>query len=246
MLRTGAARDSHCCRWPQGGGLWPGRQPHPAPSTHAHGLLLACFLPFPLQVVSVAATFAEVWGLVRSTLAQLDLLAAFAEVAAAAPAPYTRPLMLPETGKGGRQGGRVGTRSGAGGHVWQRERLHALRCRGACVRLLRAAVPAACPSPAVPTLGAAACSLACRGGDCAAGQPAPLLGGARGSGLHPQRLPADTRRGKPAFGTFQSLICCLVGWLVLKDCSLRHGEESMSLRAWVHGDGGRRGACERG
>ncbi|PSC71954.1 DNA mismatch repair MSH2 [Micractinium conductrix] len=49
------------------------------------------------QVVSVAATFAEVWGLVRSTLAQLDLLAAFAEVAAAAPAPYTRPLMLPET-----------------------------------------------------------------------------------------------------------------------------------------------------
>lgn len=47
------------------------------------------------QVVSVASTFADVWRQVSATLAQLDLLAAFAEVAAAAPAPYTRPVMLP-------------------------------------------------------------------------------------------------------------------------------------------------------
>ncbi|KAL4431744.1 hypothetical protein ABPG77_002960 [Micractinium sp. CCAP 211/92] len=47
------------------------------------------------QVVNVAATFAEVWRHVSATLAQLDLLAAFAEVAAAAPAPYVRPTMLP-------------------------------------------------------------------------------------------------------------------------------------------------------
>lgn len=47
------------------------------------------------QVVNVAATFGEVWRHVSATLAQLDLLAAFAEVAAAAPAPYVRPTMLP-------------------------------------------------------------------------------------------------------------------------------------------------------
>ncbi|KAL4440412.1 hypothetical protein ABPG75_003413 [Micractinium tetrahymenae] len=52
------------------------------------------------QVVSVAATFGEVWRHVSATLAQLDLLAAFAEVAAAAPAPYVRPTMLPsDTGE---------------------------------------------------------------------------------------------------------------------------------------------------
>lgn len=54
-----------------------------------------------LQVVNVAATFAEVWRHVSATLAQLDLLAAFAEVAAAAPAPYVRPTMLPSDGKSG-------------------------------------------------------------------------------------------------------------------------------------------------
>ncbi|KAI3431433.1 hypothetical protein D9Q98_004485 [Chlorella vulgaris] len=47
------------------------------------------------QVVGVAATFADVWRLVSATLAELDLLAAFAEVAAAAPSPYVRPTMLP-------------------------------------------------------------------------------------------------------------------------------------------------------
>ena len=46
----------------------------------------------------MAATFVEVWRLVSATLAELDLLAAFAEVAASAPAPYTRPVMLPSEG----------------------------------------------------------------------------------------------------------------------------------------------------
>ena len=48
----------------------------------------------------MAATFVEVWRLVSATLAELDLLAAFAEVAAAAPAPYVRPVMLPSDGEG--------------------------------------------------------------------------------------------------------------------------------------------------
>jgi DNA mismatch repair protein MSH2 len=53
---------------------------------------------FFAQVVGVAATFVEVWRLVGARLAELDLLAAFAEVAACAPAPYTRPVMLPAEG----------------------------------------------------------------------------------------------------------------------------------------------------
>lgn len=60
--------------------------------------LPTCLLP-PLQVVNVASTFVEVWRLVSATLAELDLLAAFAEVAAAAPAPYVRPVMLPSEGE---------------------------------------------------------------------------------------------------------------------------------------------------
>ena len=52
-------------------------------------------VPAPPQVVAVAATFAPVWRLVSATVAELDLLAAFAEVAASAPAPYVRPTMLP-------------------------------------------------------------------------------------------------------------------------------------------------------
>ncbi|KAI7843327.1 hypothetical protein COHA_003025 [Chlorella ohadii] len=47
------------------------------------------------QVVSVAGTFAPVWREVSATLAELDVLASFAEVAASAPMPYTRPTVLP-------------------------------------------------------------------------------------------------------------------------------------------------------
>jgi DNA mismatch repair protein MSH2 len=47
------------------------------------------------QVVSVAGTFAPVWRAVSAALAELDVLASFAEVAASAPMPYTRPTMLP-------------------------------------------------------------------------------------------------------------------------------------------------------
>lgn len=50
------------------------------------------------QVVSVAATFLEVWRHVSATLAELDVLAGFAEVAASAPAAYVRPTMLPSDG----------------------------------------------------------------------------------------------------------------------------------------------------
>ncbi|KAK9842053.1 hypothetical protein WJX81_006373 [Elliptochloris bilobata] len=47
------------------------------------------------QVVGVAATFAEVWETVGALLAELDLLAAFADLAANAPLPFVRPTMLP-------------------------------------------------------------------------------------------------------------------------------------------------------
>jgi len=48
-----------------------------------------------LQVVGVAATFAEVWETVGALLGELDVLAAFADLAANAPLPYVRPAMLP-------------------------------------------------------------------------------------------------------------------------------------------------------
>ncbi|KAK9908301.1 hypothetical protein WJX75_005715 [Coccomyxa subellipsoidea] len=47
------------------------------------------------QVVSVAATFAEVWEGVAGMVAEMDLLAGFAELAMCAPLPYVRPTMLP-------------------------------------------------------------------------------------------------------------------------------------------------------
>lgn len=43
----------------------------------------------------MAATFAEVWETVGALLAELDVLAAFADLAANAPLPYVRPTMLP-------------------------------------------------------------------------------------------------------------------------------------------------------
>lgn len=56
--------------------------------------------PFPNpQVVNVAATFSDVWRQVSATIAELDVLAAFAEVAASAPTPYVRPVMLPSEGE---------------------------------------------------------------------------------------------------------------------------------------------------
>lgn len=50
------------------------------------------------QVVAVAATFSEVWEKVSAILGDLDVLCGFAEVAASAPTPYTRPEMLPQDG----------------------------------------------------------------------------------------------------------------------------------------------------
>ncbi|CAG9461697.1 unnamed protein product [Pedinophyceae sp. YPF-701] len=47
------------------------------------------------QVVEVAATFVEVWEGVGSVLAELDVLASFAEVSACAPTPFVRPDMRP-------------------------------------------------------------------------------------------------------------------------------------------------------
>ncbi len=43
----------------------------------------------------MAHTFVEVWDSVAGLLAELDVLAAFADLAAAAPAPYVRPTLLP-------------------------------------------------------------------------------------------------------------------------------------------------------
>lgn len=48
-----------------------------------------------MQVVSVAATFCEVWEGVAATIAEVDVLAGFAELAVSAPLPYVRPQMLP-------------------------------------------------------------------------------------------------------------------------------------------------------
>ena len=42
------------------------------------------------QVVSVAATFVEVWEEVGALLGELDVLLAFAEAACVAPTPYVR------------------------------------------------------------------------------------------------------------------------------------------------------------
>lgn len=50
------------------------------------------------QVVGVAASFADVWEGVAGLLAELDVLAGFADLAASAPAPYVRPTMLPADG----------------------------------------------------------------------------------------------------------------------------------------------------
>ena len=43
----------------------------------------------------MAATFAEVWEGVSSMVAEMDVLAGFAELAMNAPLPYARPTMLP-------------------------------------------------------------------------------------------------------------------------------------------------------
>ena len=48
-----------------------------------------------MQVVSVAATFCEVWEGVTSLVAEVDVLAGFAELATSAPVAYVRPTMLP-------------------------------------------------------------------------------------------------------------------------------------------------------
>ena len=48
-----------------------------------------------LQVVGVAQSFCEVWETVAGTLAELDVLLGFADLAVSAPLPYARPDMLP-------------------------------------------------------------------------------------------------------------------------------------------------------
>ena len=48
-----------------------------------------------LQVVSVAATFCQVWEGVTALIAEVDVLAGFAELATSAPVAYVRPTMLP-------------------------------------------------------------------------------------------------------------------------------------------------------
>ena len=48
-----------------------------------------------VQVVGVAQSFCEVWETVAGTLAELDVLLGFADLAVSAPLPYARPDMLP-------------------------------------------------------------------------------------------------------------------------------------------------------
>ena len=51
------------------------------------------------QVADVGATFTEVWQRVVPLLAELDVLAGFADLAVSAPRAYTRPTMLPADGE---------------------------------------------------------------------------------------------------------------------------------------------------
>jgi DNA mismatch repair protein MSH2 len=53
------------------------------------------------RVVDVAASFADIFRQVAALLAQLDVLAGFADLAACAPAPYCRPVMHPAVRAGG-------------------------------------------------------------------------------------------------------------------------------------------------
>jgi hypothetical protein len=53
--------------------------------------------------VAVAHTFVGVWETVGSLLAELDVLAGFADLAARAPAPYVRPTLLPAPGLSNQQ-----------------------------------------------------------------------------------------------------------------------------------------------
>ena len=48
-----------------------------------------------LQVREVAKTYVPVWELVAELLAELDVLASFADVATSSPAPFVQPEMLP-------------------------------------------------------------------------------------------------------------------------------------------------------
>lgn len=60
----------------------------------AHPVSLHGFL-FCLQVVAVAATFCEVWSSVAALVAELDVLAGFADLATADPTrPYCKPEIL--------------------------------------------------------------------------------------------------------------------------------------------------------
>ncbi len=76
-------------------GLWPALLQL---SSGVESVVVLMVVPAALQVVGVASSFVPVWRLVSATLAELDLLAAFGEVAAAAPSPYVRPTMLPSEG----------------------------------------------------------------------------------------------------------------------------------------------------
>lgn len=46
------------------------------------------------QVISVARTFVEIWEEVAMVVGELDVLAAFADLAVSAPCPYIRPTLL--------------------------------------------------------------------------------------------------------------------------------------------------------
>lgn len=50
-------------------------------------------LPRCSQIVGVAASFIDVWKGVSSKLAELDVLAGFADLSVNAPTPYVRPVM---------------------------------------------------------------------------------------------------------------------------------------------------------
>jgi DNA mismatch repair ATPase MutS len=55
-------------------------------------ILLGVYCP---QVVAVAATFCEVWGAAAALIAELDVLAGFADLATADPTrPYCKPEIL--------------------------------------------------------------------------------------------------------------------------------------------------------
>ena len=180
-----------CEVWRQVSGALPGCRPAGPPRCWAAcvglGRLDACTsLISNRSSVACPCRTAQVAG----TIAELDVLAAFAEVAASAPGPYVRPTMLPPEGAPGR--GWLGLcHAGlplAAAAAAEDNRVAWPCCGRVHMRRKPHTRPPSLPPHCLPAVPPTCDARRCRGRDCAARQPAPVPGGAGGGGLHPQRL----------------------------------------------------------